>query len=454
MKNGTKKLVIFWAIAIPLLLGWFVFWQIKNENISFFTKFLGMVPMEKQTKNEIRTAADIVDYLSKKDDQEKIFLLLFQNNMELRPSGGYLGSFGILKIKNGDIISIEAHDTNIFDGRVPDGTLTPYPMPELLNIKDWKMRDANWFPDFKESAQKAEGFYKAGQGEENFDGIIGINASVLPSVLKITGPISIEGYAEEFNSENAVINLESAVERDYKEAGVKHADRKSILKSMSALLAERVKKLSLNKKLELLKSIESDLNQKDIQLFFKDAVLQKKAEEIGWAGKIDTAWKKDYLMINDANLGALKSDLKIKREFEYTLDLSREKPTANLKIRYIHTGKEKDWMTKDYQGYLRVYVPNGSWLEENINVGERKFAEEYGKKVLGFIIKAPLDQTTEISLRYTLSENIKNQPYNLLIQKQSGIGNLPAKIHIIDKFGTEHNYTLDLTQDYILNPEF
>lgn len=454
MKKGAKKLIIFWAIAIPFLLGWFVFWQIKNENISFFKKFLGMVPMEEQTKNEIRTAADIVEYLSKKDDQEKTFLLLFQNNMELRPSGGYLGSFGILKIKNGDIVSIEAHDTNIFDGRVPDGTPTPFPMPEMLNITDWKMRDANWFPDFMESAQKAQDFYKAGSGGENFDGIIGINASVLPSVLAITGPISIEGYAEEFNAENAVINLESAVERDWKEAGVKHADRKSILKSMSAILAEEVKKLSLTKKFELLKSVENNLNQKDIQLFFKDKTLQNKVEEIGWAGKVNSGWKEDYLMINDANLGALKSDLKIKREIEYSLDLSQVKPMADLKIRYIHTGTEKDWMTKDYQGYLRVYVPNGSWLEENINVGERKFAEEYNKKVFGFIVKAPLNQITEVKIKYSLPEEIKNQPYNLLIQKQSGIENLPAKIHIIDKFGTEYNYTLDLTQDYILNPEF
>lgn len=454
MKKPIKKLIIFWAIALPLLLGWFVFWQIKNENFSFFKKFLGLIPIEKQTKNEIRTAADIVEYLSKKDDQEKIFLLLFQNNMEIRPSGGYMGSFGILKIKNGSIVSIEAHDTNIFDGRVPDGTPTPFPMPELLNIKDWKMRDSNWFPDFKESAQKAEGFYKAGQGQENFDGIIGINAVVLPSVLEITGPVSVDGYENDFNSENAMINLEHAVEKGYKDAGVKHADRKNILKSMSGILSEKVKNLSLSKKFELLKAIEGDLNQKDIQLFFRDAVLQQKIEEISWAGKVNADWKQDYLMINDANLGALKSDLKIKREIEYNLDLSQEKPLANLKIKYIHTGKIKDWMTNNYQGYLRVYVPNGSWLEESVNVGEKRFTEEYNKKVFGFIIKAPMDKTTEIELRYTLPENIKSQPYNLLIQKQSGVENVPVKIHIKDKFGMEHNYTLNLTKDYILNPEF
>jgi hypothetical protein len=454
MRKPAKKLIIFWAIALPVLFGWLIYWQIKSENFSFFKKFLGLIPMEAQTKNEIRTASDIVEYLSKKDDQERSFLLLFQNNMELRPSGGYLGSFGILKIKNGKIVSIEAHDTNIFDGRVPDGTPTPFPMPELLGIKDWKMRDSNWFPDFKDSAQKAQYFYNAGQGQENFDGIIGLNASVLSSVLDITGPISVEGYEGEFNSENAMINLEYAVEKGYQDAGVKHADRKNILKSMSGILTEKVKNLSISNKLALLKVIEKEMNQEDIQLFFRDSVLQQEVEKIGWAGKINTDWKQDYLMINDANLGALKSDLKIKKEMEYSLDLSQEKPSADLKIRYIHTGKEKDWITKDYQGYLRVYVPDGSWLEENINVGERKFMDEYGKKVFGFIVKAPMGKTTEIEIKYTLPEAIKSQPYNLLLQKQSGVENVPVKIHIEDKSGVVHNYFFDLTREQVLNPEF
>jgi hypothetical protein len=44
------------------------------------------------------------------------YLILFQNNLELRPAGGYIGNFGILKVKNGQIVSLETHDTNIFDG--------------------------------------------------------------------------------------------------------------------------------------------------------------------------------------------------------------------------------------------------------------------------------------------------------------------------------------------------
>ena len=49
-------------------------------------------------------------------NSEKTYLLLFQNNLELRPSGGYLGNFGIIKVKDGSPVSFEIHDTNIFDG--------------------------------------------------------------------------------------------------------------------------------------------------------------------------------------------------------------------------------------------------------------------------------------------------------------------------------------------------
>lgn len=445
MNSNSKKLIIFWIIAIPFLIGWYLYWNSEKEIE------VANVSQDPSRLEEIKTSLDIVKALSEKDGQEKTFLLLFQNDMELRPSGGYLGTFGILKIKDGQLVSIESHDTNIFDGRIPDGIDVPFPMEEMLGISDWKMRDSNWHPDFVLSAQETEKFYKLGQGQEEFFAVIAINTHVLSSVLEATGEIKIASEEEAFDSENAILKLERQVEKDYLEEGKEVAQRKAVVGELAQAIVEKIKAMSYKEKLELLRKLEDNLNQKDIQIYFKDQSLQEKIRNIGWSGEVDKDWEKDYLMIVDSNLGALKSDRVIERSIEYTVDFSSEKPKAKLKVIYNHKGEQKDWMTKDYQGYLRVYTPEGSWLKEASPLGEQNFFKDYGKKVFGMIVKAPLRKETVISFDYDLGEEVTFENYELLIEKQSGIDQLPIKVTVIDPQGNEKGFYFEVENKYILS---
>lgn len=444
LKKEDKKLLIFWLIAIPLLLVWSFFWLSKDHR----SPSRETTTSENSQLDEIRTAKDIFDYFSQKDGIERSFLVLFQNDMELRPSGGYLGSFGIFKIKDGSIISVETHDSNMFDERIQEDIRPPYPMGELLGIRRWGLRDSNWYPNFQDSAEKVEEFYYIGQGEEKFDGVIGLDTRVLSSILKITGPIRIEGFSQEFNSQNIVLELEYEVEKGYEEKGLSVPERKLLIGKMASALREKTENLSISEKLQLIKSLENDLNGKDIQLYFKDENLQDKISKMGWAGKVDSSWNKDYLMINEANLGGYKADLQMERKIEYEADLSGEKPIARLSISYANSANKKDWMTKDYQGFLRIYTPKESWLLNLDELPRIKFSEEYDKKVFGLINKVPLSQTVEYHFEYSLPERLQDGKYSLLLQKQSGMKPVPVDVTLIRKDGStkEKNLLLDSDQ--------
>jgi hypothetical protein len=153
-----------------------------------------ILPVGQETRTDLDTVISLADSLLDTDGQEKTFLLLFQNSMELRPGGGFIGSFGILKVRDGHITQFLVHDTGNFDGRIPDTVAPPYPMKETLKIPSWKFRDSNYSPDFAENAKWAETFYQMGQGGEKFDGIIGVTTNVLTSFLRVTGPVELEGY--------------------------------------------------------------------------------------------------------------------------------------------------------------------------------------------------------------------------------------------------------------------
>jgi hypothetical protein len=450
-KKSWKSFIIFWIVAILALSAWYGYLQVKNRNASFINPLVSLLPIGSDAQQEVKVAADIFTKISAQDSKERVFMILFQNNWEIRPGGGFIGSFGILKIKNGQVADLQIHDTGNFDARVPATVPAPYPMPETLRIKSLQLRDSNFSPDFITNAKAAENFYYLGQGQEKFDGIIAVNANVLISFLKVTGPVEIPGYPGTYGDENAILALEYQVEKAFEEQGITRGDRKSVMNDLAMEILKKVQTLDNSQKIELLKIISVDLKKKDIQMNFSDPELQAEVEKINWAGEIDENWKQDYLMANDANLGAYKSDYYVKRSMDYSIDLTGENPRALLEISYEHTAKQKDWMTKDYVTYLRVYVPDGSWLVKQNTTAKPVFGSEFGKKYFGMLVYVPLGQTRVVEMEYNLPKEMKNLAYDLEIQKQSGINGVPVKVHVIDKDGFKSDYDLMLNSDFTLS---
>jgi hypothetical protein len=81
--------------------------------------------------------------------EEQNYLILFQNNTELRPSGGFIGSFGLLDIKSGEIVDFKTTDTYNIDNPADTKIDHPWQLPKLVHpdLNTWYLRDANWSPD-------------------------------------------------------------------------------------------------------------------------------------------------------------------------------------------------------------------------------------------------------------------------------------------------------------------
>jgi hypothetical protein len=449
-KPRSKKFwIFFWSGSAVLLAGFYFFLQFENNPAGVIGAVIDHIP-GLADKARYESLANFGTYFFKHNNQEETFLVLFQNNMELRPGGGYLGSFGIIKIKNGHVTLSGTEDLANFDKQVPDGIAPPYPLNEALGIESWKMRDSNWSPDFPANAKKAEEFYRLGGGQENLDGVAAINTGVLASFLKATGPVRLAGYPGTYDSENAILTLEYQVEEGYAQQGIDKGNRKSVMNALAETIMKKVLALNASQKINLAKIILADLDEKDIQLYFADPSLEAAAEKAGWAGVVDRNWNNDYLMAVDANLDSFKSDYYVKRSFDYTVDLSGTAPKADLKITYVHTAKLADWMTRNYLTYLRVYAPQNSVLTGASGLNNVRTGTELGKTYFGALVKVPIGQTRTVELQYALPKNITASDYDLLIQKESGLENIPGKITVIGQNGVKNVYNITLTEDWFL----
>lgn len=442
---AVLALVVFLIFSVPSFL--------KKNKVSIGTKSLmvaskaaKLLPISDDEKKELEVLNTLVQKFTQKDDTERTFMIFLQNNMELRPGGGFLGQYAVIKIKNGEVTSSYFEDANLLDQRIKADVSPPYPFKRMMQIKKWKFRDSNFSPDFPTNVAKAKYFYKlAGRNADKFDGFIAVNAQVFNDVLALTGPITVPGYSTEFDSTDGSLKLEEIVEKAYiMNPELDTQNRKMIMKTMMPIIIDKL--FSLNNVTKIAELVHNEFKNRNIMVYFSDSELESLADSVYWTGKVATDWGGDYLMISDANMGSLKTDYYIRRTINYEIDFTGEKPVATLNINVKNTATRGDWRTSDYHEYMRVYVPKGSNFLERKMVGYPNIGEEFGKTYFGVIIHSVMNKETEGMIKYELPESITAENYRLLIQKQSGAGDIPVHVTLKTKNG-------EFTQDQTLKDD-
>src|SRR5205814_2502742 len=96
-------------------------------------------------------------------DRPRTYLLLGENDRELRATGGFIGTAGTLTIDRGQVSSFDYGSSYSFDDQVA-APPPPRPLQRYLGISRWYLRDSNWWPDFPSSAEQAlEAWRRAGR---------------------------------------------------------------------------------------------------------------------------------------------------------------------------------------------------------------------------------------------------------------------------------------------------
>ena len=175
--------------------------------------------------------------------------------------------------------------------------------------------------------------------------------------------------------------------------------------------------------------------KKDVMLNFKDPNLQSLVSSVHWDGAVPTDWSSDFLMSVDANMGALKTNYYIKREMDYSIDLTQAKPVVTLNLLYKNTATSGDWRTSDYHSYLRLYVPEGATILDRKMVSYPNVGKEFGKTFFGFTLHVLIGGETNVMVKYELPESFDRENYRLLMMKQSGVEDIPVKVNIKNNDG-------------------
>jgi hypothetical protein len=216
------------------------------------------------------------------------------------------------------------------------------------------------------------------------------------------------------------------------------------MKSMTPVVINKL--FSLGNISKIADLAHEELRNKNIQINFTNPDLQSLISSVYWDGKVATDWGGDFLMVVDANMGALKTDYYIKRNINYEIDFNGEKPTATLTMQYKNTAPYGDWRTSDYHSYTRIYAPQGSNLLDRKMISPPIVKDEFGKTYFGSLLHVLIGGETEVMIKYELPSSVTKDSYRLLIQKQSGVGDIPVKV-TLKKDGKEFTQEQTMIKD-------
>lgn len=390
----------------------------------------------------------------------KNYLMLFQNDKEIRPTGGFLTAYATLTIDKGQVSATTSDDIYRLDEKLLNVCLTkicpltpPSPivkyLPEVSGKprSAWSMRDSNISPDVSVSAKQFESMYQLlGEGL-SFDGIIFIDSQVVEEMIEVTGPIDVFGttYSAEVdkrcNCPNVIYELEN-----YAEIAAKgEKDRKAILGVLMQQILARSVGADVEKIPQLIETIARLANHKHVMFYMHDAKLQSALSKLNWTGEIKQ-FDGDYLHINDSNFAGGKSNLYVEQTVTQEITQKDGRVKKKITIEYKNPQPFNTWLNGINRDYVRFYVPKGSTLiSSKGSENTVTTVEDLDKTVFEAFIQVRPQNSRKLEVEYELPYNPKGK-YNLLVQKQPGAKDHHYKIKLNGR--QVEDFKLDMDREF------
>jgi hypothetical protein len=366
---------------------------------------------------------------------KRTFAILLQNNLEIRPTGGFIQGFALLTFDKGMIIDSQILSTNEVDTRLPGAVSSPEEVQRYLGEKTWFMRDSNWDPDFPTTAKRVSWFIKESLNKQ-IDGVVAINYYVLQDIIEAIGGLEITEYQENLTGDNLLERVEFHSDDEFIQ------ENKEKKKDYSALiyteLFKSLKEINSEKAGLLIKSLSENIENKNILISSFNEDQAKFLQKIGWNGEVISPicpqrFPQTNCVVNqvyqvETNIGLNRVNEYIDRKIQERVDFSGKNIKHTRTITYTNSAKTDGWPLGGYKLYLRLISDKSTQPKEvlingkKLGTGLANVYLEHERKVVGFPVEILKDSTLTVQYTYE-TDKIISEPFSYLLfdQKQPGI---------------------------------
>jgi len=301
--------------------------------------------------------------------KKQTYLVLLQNSMELRPTGGFIGSLLVLSFVDGKVESLDVQDVYTADGQLKGHVDPPLPIREIIGQEHWYLRDSNWDPDFAVSGATAAWFYEKELGL-SVDGVIAVSLPMVTQLLRVTGPIELLDFNERISESNFFAKSLLYTETDFFPGSTQKKD------FLGALISAVLTRITTDSSLSaggLLNVLTQSIQSRDLQFYFPDAELESLVGQWGWDGGVhiqgcqapytEVGCVGDGVGVIDANLSVNKSNFFVTKEAVSQVAISDNGDIQHVLTMTIHNAAHaQENGGGGYQSYLRLLVPTDAQI--------------------------------------------------------------------------------------------
>ena len=398
-------------------------------------------------------------------DKPRTYLIVFQNDAELRPTGGFWTAFGLIKIDNGKVTPLGSADIYSLDAKLNSKIPAPRPIKAYhINVPYYNLRDMNISPDFPTSADIfLTYFQKLSGNKEKIDAVVALDTRVLVDLVRIIGRVGVSEFGN-FSADpdkrcdgcpQIIYQLEwiAGRPRNYIET-----NRKGFLGPLMQAILGNAMGAGKEKIGPLVQVLINNLFDKHLMVYFTDKDMQSAAELANIAGKINQDENIDYIHLNDANMSSAKTNLFLKQKIKHEIIVKNGKIEHKITTTYINPSKASNCNLEKgdlclnapkYRNWFRFYTPKGSELIKMTGSEvEPVVYEELNRQVFeGFYgDKFPLYAKSQLKTTIDFYTSIKpSKDYTLLLQKQAGTKAMEYDLYVNGKKYETFSWTGDKT---------
>lgn len=429
--------------------------ELNNIDPNDYPEKFRNIDLREKLKKALELFKDVSKYVSESKpllesapyllglDSDRQYLVLFQNDKELRPTGGFLTAYSIMKVSKAKFEPVSSDDIYNLDSKYKPSLPAPEPIVDLIKgpyvlSQNIRLRDMNYSPDFKVGmdlfTKEAESI-----GLTGIDGIIAVDTGLLVNLLDAMGEIGVPGFGNfstkvepKCNCPQVIYELESFADVegpiiwDPVTGKIilrpKNSDnRKKIIGPLMNSILANAFGATKEKLPKLVEGVFKSVTEKHVLFYLFDESAQKAVEGFGIAGRIEEYTSGDYLHISDSNLGGRKSNLYVKQEVEQEIVALKDGTIEKtVTITYKNPEKFDGWLNSVLPNWVRIYVPEGSKLVavEGLEK-EYETVSELGKTVYSGYFKLRPEGVSKVTFKYTLPFK-KPADFRMMIQKQPG----------------------------------
>ncbi len=432
-------------------------YSMLNDTISIYNKVTDLWSQElnsqfEKAKAKLTEAQRVLNIVNNNYDtflsimwhrKEKNYLILFQNNDEIRPTWWFMWSLATVSIKSWKITNFVRDDIYAYEWDINKVYTDKESAPEWLHEITWTfwLRDANYFIEHNRSSRKIKFFLD--KINKDIDAIIYINQNTILDFLEYTWEIHFSKLWTSITKDNFSLVISTLVEAKVFKVWTLWTPKQILFDFANDFLSILKAKKDYSKYMEI---IDKNIKSRDLVIYSFDPKENKLLEDLWLTWKIDYSKTLDFAYPVYTSIWWNKSDRYIETKYKKSIKTNNDcSVDTNLNIyRAHHFSKLEEEKV--------VELLNKYWVEDQtdiINIQWRWTNKSYTRVVLPkqavvtpkewltvykeqdytvaeFYITTRRLESTNYDIEYKIP-NINCQKYDFKLYKQPGI-----KIYDVD----------------------